>query len=72
MNYNDHDPPYFHARYQEWQVSVEIGSGAVTGTMPRRALQMVLDWLAAHRNELQADWQLARQRRPLQPIAPLD
>jgi hypothetical protein len=41
MNYNDHDPPHFHARNQGSQVLVEINSGAVTGTMPKRALQLV-------------------------------
>lgn len=29
MNYNDHDPPHFHARYREQEVSVEIIGGNV-------------------------------------------
>ena len=37
MNYNDHSPPHFHAEYQDYDVLVDIATGAVTGTMPRRA-----------------------------------
>jgi hypothetical protein len=52
--------------------SVEIATGFVTGSMARRALNMVLERLEKHRDELMDDWQRARQRRPLQVIAPLD
>lgn len=71
MNYNDHNPPHFHARYQDQEVMVEIGSGLVTGTMSRRALRLVFEWAEAHEAELQANWERARERKPLQPIEPL-
>ena len=29
MNYNDHMPPHFHARYQDQEVTVEIETGVV-------------------------------------------
>lgn len=41
MNYNDHSPPHFHAEYQDYEALVDIVSGAVAGTMPRRALNLV-------------------------------
>jgi hypothetical protein len=72
MNYNDHDPPHFHARYQDQEVLVEIRSGHVRGEMARRAVQLVLEWMSIRRQELLDDWELARQRRPLRPIPPLD
>lgn len=31
MNYNDHAPPHFHARYQNQEVMIEIESGVVRG-----------------------------------------
>lgn len=71
MNYNDHSPPHFHARYQEQEVTIEIQSGVVCGTMSRRALQLLFEWLDLHRIELLQNWQLARQRQPLQAIPPL-
>lgn len=44
MNYNDHLPPHFHARYQDQEVTVEIETGLVQGRMSRRELRMILEW----------------------------
>ena len=41
--YNDHNPPHFHAEYGEFQITVEIKTGVVTGRFPRRALHAVLE-----------------------------
>ena len=71
MNYNDHDPPHFHARYQEQEVLVEIDSGVVVGTMSKRALKMLFEWFEQHQVELTDNWENARERRPLVKIPPL-
>jgi hypothetical protein len=71
MNYNDHSPPHFHAEYQDYEVFVEISSGAVTGTMPRRALNLIWAWLDTHQAELLENWQQARNREALNWIEPL-
>lgn len=31
MNYKEHNPPHFHAAYQDYEVSVEIKTGIVKG-----------------------------------------
>jgi hypothetical protein len=72
MNYREHDPPHFHARYQDQEVVVEIESGLVTGSMSKRALRLLLEWLEEHQQELRENWELAQARKPLKPIAPLD
>ena len=41
--YRDHDPPHFHAAYGEYEVTVGIRDGVVTGRFPRRALLHVLE-----------------------------
>ena len=71
MNYNDHPPPHFHARYQDQEILVEIESGLVKGTMSRRALRMIFEWAERYQAELLQNWELARQRKPLEPIPPL-
>lgn len=71
MNYNDHQPPHFHARYQDQEIIVEIESGTVEGRMSKRALRMVLEWLDLHQEDLMANWELARQRKALNMIQPL-
>lgn len=71
MNYNDHLPPHFHAEYQDFEVTMEIANGLVTGKMPRRALNLLWAWVDEHQDELERNWELARARRPLEPIEPL-
>jgi hypothetical protein len=72
MFYRDHTPPHFHAKYGDYEVTVEIGSGVVNGTFPSRALGHVLEWQKIHEDELQEDWELAKQRHALKSIASLE
>ena len=71
INYRDHAPPHFHARYGAQEVTIEIQTGIVTGKMSRRALNMLFDWLDLHRDELMDNWNRARNGEPLQEIPPL-
>jgi len=71
MNYNDHDPPHFHARYEDQEVIMEISSGIVKGQMSKRALRMLFDWSEIHHEELMENWQLARDRKQLEKVPPL-
>ncbi len=71
MNFNDHLPPHFHARYQDQEVTVDIETGIVTGKMSKRALRLLFEWYDIHQAELMANWERARERRPLLKIDPL-
>jgi len=71
MNFNDHNPPHFHATYQDYEISIDIKTGVVNGSMPKRALKMIFEWLDMHKDELLEDWQLARDRKNLLKITPL-
>ena len=72
MNYRDHLPPHFHARYNDYEITVEIETGVITGKMPRRALNLILEWLDQHKDELRANWLLARNHKSLAVIQPLE
>jgi hypothetical protein len=72
MYYNDHDPPHFHAKYADFEITVRIADGIVEGRFPRRALNLVLEWYTLHQAELLECWKLARERRPLFRIDPLE
>ena len=54
------------------EVSIEVETGIVHGQFPGRALRLVLEWTALHKQELLDNGQLARQGRPLKSIDPLD
>ena len=73
MYYDDHPPPHFHAYYGEYAAKITIESSELPeGQLPRRALALVLEWAAGHRDELRENWQLADQHEPLNAIAPLE
>jgi len=73
MFYNDHPPPHFHARYGEHRALIEVETSALLeGYLPPRALGLVAEWAALHRDELRQAWAAAQARLPLDPIAPLE
>lgn len=72
MFYREHGPPHFHASYGEYNIVVSILDGVVSGSFPRRALRLVLEWFELHKSELIENWELAQGRKPLKRIAPLE
>ena len=45
MFFNDHAPPHFHARYGEFEATVDIETqGVIQGELPRRAFSLVQEW----------------------------
>ncbi len=73
MYYRDHAPPHFHAIYAGDDAAIAITDGSlVDGKLPRRAMKLVQDWLASHRNEMDENWRRARTGRPLLTVPPLD
>ena len=76
MYWNDHSPPHFHVGYvghdEDTVISIRDLEVIAPGSLKRRALGLVLDWAELHRDELLANWELARQRLPLNSIAPLE
>jgi hypothetical protein len=72
MYYDDHNPPHFHALYGDEEAWVNINTLAVfSGSLPARALGLVIEWASMHQNELKRDWELARKQAKLERIAPL-
>jgi hypothetical protein len=73
MYARDHGPPHFHALYGDAEVTIDITTLRILdGSLPRRALALVLEWAAERREELMIDWERAERHEPLLPIAPLD
>lgn len=73
MYYNDHEPPHFHARYGSQRARFAIEDlRMIDGSLGPRACRLVLEWAELHAEELRREWDLAQQRKPLFPIAPLE
>jgi hypothetical protein len=72
MFFNDHPPPHFHARYGEFEATIDIERLAVSeGELPQRALGLVLDWASLHQAELLENWRLCREREQPMKVVPL-
>jgi hypothetical protein len=64
--WDDHNPPYFHARCGKNNVVIEISSMRVLeGQFPPKALGLVIEWAPQHERELLANWDLARNSQPI-------
>ena len=72
MFWNEHAPPHFHALYGEDEVLIDLRDlRLMRGAFPRRAMALVLEWAADHRDELMENWDLCRRLQPPKPIEPL-
>ncbi len=72
MFFDDHNPPHFHARYAGNKVAIEIESLRILeGTISPRALGLVIEWAAQHKEELLNNWALAKDNQTLKKIEPL-
>ncbi|OGV71781.1 MAG: hypothetical protein A3K19_06750 [Lentisphaerae bacterium RIFOXYB12_FULL_65_16] len=68
----EHNPPHVHVYYQDFRAVVDIGTGDVRdGKLPPRQQRLVAAWVELHREELQADWELAARGEELFRIDPL-
>ena len=73
MFYNDHNPPHFHAKYGDFEAAIAIDTGEVIeGHLPPRVLGLVQEWRERHKSELRENWDLARKRKALKKIEPLE
>jgi hypothetical protein len=51
--------------------SVVVTLGVIRGSLPRRALALVLEWATEHRDELLEDWNLCSRMQTPKAIEPL-
>jgi len=73
MYYEDHPPPHFHAEYQGQQGKFGFDGRMTVGNIrSRTALRLVREWAELHRSELEANWENAVAKVPLDRIAPLE
>ena len=72
MHFGDHNPPHFHAIYQDSTAEYDINTlNVLRGKLPAKVHAMVLEWASLHREELLEDWLLATEKKQIKKIAPL-
>jgi len=57
MYFNEHNPPHFHVRYNDYRAVMDIRTlNVLDGMLPARVRGLVEEWAELHRNELLVMW----------------
>ncbi len=71
MYYDDHNPPHIHAIYGEAKACYNFDGEVIEGALPKKQHRLVAAWIEIHKEELNADWLLARDGELMFKIEPL-
>ena len=71
--FNEHNPPHFHAKYNEFEALIDIKTlGVSKGKLPSKALSLIVEWASNHQEELMSNWELCINDKTPNKIAPLN
>jgi len=72
MYYEDHNPPHFHVKYNEYRAIISIVELRVLeGLLPARILGLVIEWADLHKDELINNWEMVKNTGKFIKIDPL-
>lgn len=71
MYWEDHMPPHFHAYYQDDSAVFDLDGNLLEGSLPKRQTRFITAWTEIHREELEANWELASNKEDVFKIDPL-
>lgn len=72
MYYAEHQPPHFHAYYNENKALFDFKGNLIEGKMPSKQEKLIQAWTIIHEKELKANWYLSRESETLFHIKPLE
>lgn len=73
MYHDDHPPMHIHIEYQGYVALMCITTGEIIkGSLPKKASNIVKEWVISHYEELRHDWELAQRLEPLDKIPGAD
>lgn len=65
---SEHNPPHIHAIYGEHVAAIDFQKGIILeGELPPKALELVMEWIAIHKEELKIIWDTQNFRK-LEPL----
>ena len=72
MYFDDHNPPHFHVRYNDFRAIISINDLLlIEGNLPPRVLGLVIEWAGLHKNELLENWEMVKETGKWFKIEPL-
>ena len=72
MYYDDHNPPHFHAFFGEYKATFNFDGEILSGSMPKQKEKLISAWAVIHKEDLNANWLLAKDSEKLYNINPLN
>ena len=69
---SEHNSPHFHAWYENYSPIISSQEWIITGSLPRRALNLVYEWLDIHKDELLENWNRLANFETPQKIEPVE
>lgn len=69
--FDDHNPPHFHAEYQNEKALFNMDGEVIKGAFPTKQKALVTAWALLHQDELKANWELAKNGEKVFNIEPL-
>ena len=72
MYFNDHNPPHFHVKYNEFRALISIEELKILeGHLPARILGLVIEWTVLQKDELMENWDMIKNTGRFIKIDPL-
>jgi len=69
---DEHNPPHFHAIYSGKKAMFNFEGDIIEGTLPQKQVRLIQAWTEIHREELEANWELAINGEVPFKIKPLE
>lgn len=68
MYFNEHNPPHFHVRYNDYRAVMDIRTlNVLDGQLPAKVRGLVKEWAELNRQELLSMWN-SKEFHKLEPL----
>jgi hypothetical protein len=71
MYWREHQPPHFHAVYNDSEAEYDFDGNKLDGDMPPKQEKLIAAWATLHSDELRANWKILEDRETPSKIEPL-
>ena len=71
MYFDDHNPPHFHATYQDCKAEFTFDGKILRGNMPEKQVKLIQAWATIHEEDLKTNWALLESASQPEKIDPL-
>ena len=67
-----HHLPHIHVDYAEYSCVFDLEGNRIKGEIPKKQEKLVQAWIEIHKEELEKLWELAKQKKDIFKVKPLE